>query len=194
MQSTTTRFSFLQKLVLAEINFWRLIIFKPKWLSTFFSFLRRIFYSFIMIPNGPPLLTWGLCATAIRTEYKSASPCAQLPDRKPGIENWSWTATNWGTEFGKSIQLNSQIRKQQMETFFSKRNIMGKNNASWEEEWRGKEEDIAYFFLLFATVVLPWWKAFCARENDASSAAAAALQGPWLQELGMQHEMLLSQK
>ena len=148
-----------------------------------------------MIPNGPPLLTWGLCATAIRTEYKSASPCAQLPDRKPGIENWSWTATNWGTEFGKSIQLNSQIRKQQMETFFSKKETSWeKNNASWEEEWRGKEEDIAYFFLLFATVVLPWWKAFCARENDASSAAAAALQGPWLQELGMQHEMLLSQK
>ena len=90
-------------------------------------------------------------------------------------------------------QYNSQIRKQQMETFWKKKHH-GKNNASWEEEWRGKEEDIAYFFLLFATVVLPWWKAFCARENDASSAAAAALQGPWLQELGMQHEMLLSQK
>ena len=73
----------------------------------FFPFRRRrSFYSFLMIPNGPPL-TWGLCATAIRTEYKSAStlPCAQLPDRKQGIENWSWTATNWGTEFGKSIQL-----------------------------------------------------------------------------------------
>ena len=93
-------------------------------------------------------------------------------------------------------QYNSTLRLEsnKWKLFFSKRNIMGKNNASWEEEWRGKEEDIAYFFLLFATVVLPWWKAFCARENDASSAAAAALQGPWLQELGMQHEMLLSQK
>ena len=99
-----------------------------------------------MIPNGPPLLTWGLCATAIRTEYKSASPCAQLPDRKPGIENWSWTATNWGTEFGKSIQLNSQIRKQQMETFFQKKKHHGKKQCILRRRMKRKRRGYCIFF------------------------------------------------
>ena len=88
-------------------------------------------------------------------------------------------------------QYNSQIRKQQMETFW-KRNIMRK---TMHLEKKNEEGILHIFFPSVATTVLPWWKAFCvARENDASSAAAAALQGPWLQELGMQHEMLLSQK